>query len=54
MTNYTLCFVSYNGRGREVTFTLALGAANEKDARLVGERMVDVMGWQLVGLDEAP
>jgi hypothetical protein len=53
MKNFTLYFISFNGRGREVTFTLTLGAANESDARTVGNRMVDVMGWQLVGLDEA-
>lgn len=47
MKNFTLYFISYNGRGREVLFTLTIGAVTERDARTVGDRMTETMGWSL-------
>lgn len=48
MKPYKLQFTSYYGKGREVTFSLTIDAEALRDAVLIGQRMTDVMGWQLI------
>lgn len=54
MKDFILYFTSFNGKGREVKFTLTIGAAEERDAYTVGHRMTEVMGWCLDDVGEAP
>lgn len=53
MKDFTLYFTSFNGKGREVKFTLTIAAASERDACTVGHRMTEVMDWRLDNVDEA-
>lgn len=50
--DYTLRFVSYpRNAGRSIEFALAIEAMSERDARTVGERMCEVMGWNLIDVE---
>ncbi len=50
--NYTLRFLSYpRNQGRQIEFALTIEALTERDARTVGDRMCDVMGWALIDVE---
>lgn len=51
MSPFKLHFTSFHGKGREVSFTLTIDAATERDAFTVAYRMTEVMGWQLVKVE---
>lgn len=48
MTKYRLEFVSYNGRGREIPYSIILECSYQGDANTVGGRISDALSSSFI------